>query len=298
MGRMDGKVVLITGAGRGQGRSHAINLAKEGAAVLALDCPRDMDVIPYGMAESGDLQQTVAEVEAIGGRIIAAEGDVRKQADLDGLVAQGISEFGYVNACIANAGVWSLGPFWEYSEELWGTVVDIVLNGTWRTMKAVIPNMIEREDGSMVIISSVSGVEGGEGLAHYTAAKHGVLGLMKSAVLELGPKYGIRCNAILPGLVDTPIVKWKGALDYMAGAEDKGTVEMLEEGSKVWSALKGRGLLTSQAMSNAVMFLLSEDAADITGLEMLVDAGHRILPGLNQTAMAEQAEAGSAGAAA
>jgi NAD(P)-dependent dehydrogenase (short-subunit alcohol dehydrogenase family) len=293
MGRMDGKVVLITGAGRGQGRSHAINLGREGAAVLALDCPRGMDVIPYGMAEPSDLEQTVAETEAAGGRIIAAEGDVRKQEDLDALVARGIAEFGHVNALIANAGVWSLGPFWEYSEELWGTVVDVILNGTWRSMKAVIPNMIEREDGAMVITSSVSGVEGGQGLAHYTAAKHGVLGLMKSAVLELGPQYGIRVNALLPGVVDTPIVKWKGALDYMAGAEDKGTVEMLEEGTKVWSALKGRGLLTTQSMTNAVMFLLSEDAADITGLEMLVDAGHRILPGLNQTVMAEQAEAAS-----
>jgi SDR family mycofactocin-dependent oxidoreductase len=286
MGRMDGKVALITGAGRGQGRSHALTLAREGADILAFDCPAPSPEIPYELSKPDDLRETVKLVEALDRRIISVEGDVRNQADLDDLLQHGISEFGHIDVCIANAGVWSIGNLWEFTEAQWLEVVDVCLNGVWRTLKAIVPHMIEREEGSIVIISSVVGVEGGDGLAHYTAAKHGVLGLMKSACLELGPKYGIRCNAILPGIIDTPIIKWQGALDQMAGGEGLGTLEILKEGPKVWAAIKGRGVLSPQATSNAVLFLASDESKDISGLELLVDAGHRVLPGLNQTAMA------------
>ncbi len=291
MGRMDGKVALITGAGRGQGRSQAVTLAGEGADILALDCPPAISEIPYDLAAPENLRETVEQVEALGRRIVAVEGDVRSQNDLDGLVERGIAELGKIDVCVANAGVWSLNDFWKFSEEEWGEVIDICLNGVWRTVKAVTPHMIEREQGSIVLISSVAGVEGGDRLANYTAAKHGVLGLMKSVCLELGPKYGIRCNAILPGVIDTPIIKWQGALDFMAGGEGLGSLEALAEGAKVWGALKGRGLIDPQATSNAVLFLASDESADVNGLELLVDGGHRVLPGLNTTAMAAAAEA-------
>jgi NAD(P)-dependent dehydrogenase (short-subunit alcohol dehydrogenase family) len=224
-------------------------------------------------------------VESLGRRIIAAEGDVRRQADLDGLVQRGIEEFGHIDICVANAGVWSLNDFWAFPETEWLTVIDICLNGAWRTVKAVTPHMIEREQGTIILISSVSGVEGGDRLAHYTTAKHGILGLMKSVALELGPRYGIRCNAVLPGTIDTDIIKWQGALDFMAGGEGLGAIEKPAEGTKVWGLLKNRGLLDPQSTSNAVLFLASDESKDVTGLEMLVDAGHRILPGLNTTAM-------------
>jgi NAD(P)-dependent dehydrogenase (short-subunit alcohol dehydrogenase family) len=215
--RMAGMIALITGAARGQGRSQALTLAREGADILALDCPPAIDTIPYELARPEDLKETVSLVEGLGRRIIALEGDVRRQADIDALVERGIAEFGHIDVCVANAGVWSLGDFWEFSEEEWDAVVDISLNGVWRTVKAVTPHMIERERGSIVLISSVSAIEGGDRLAHYTAAKHGVLALMKSVALELGPRYGIRCNAVLPGTIDTDIIKWQGALDFMAG---------------------------------------------------------------------------------
>jgi SDR family mycofactocin-dependent oxidoreductase len=290
---MDGKVALITGAARGQGRAQALTLAREGADILALDCPRDRGIIPYDLARPDDLRETVALVDALDRRIIAVEGDVRRQADLDALVERGVAELDHIDVCVANAGVVTLGDFWELSEEEWGAVIDICLNGAWRTVKAVTPHMIERQRGSIVLISSLSGVEGGNRLAHYTAAKHGVLGLMKSMCHELGPTYGIRVNAILPGVVDTDIIKWPGMLDFMAGGEGLGTIELLKEGTKAWHALKGRGVIDPQITANAVLYLASDESADVTGLELVVDGGHKILPGLNTVELGAQAAAGA-----
>jgi NAD(P)-dependent dehydrogenase (short-subunit alcohol dehydrogenase family) len=242
------------------------------------------------MATPEDLRETVAAVEALGRRIIAVEGDVRRQAELDGLVARGIEEFGHIDVCVANAGVVTFDDFWKLSEDEWTTIVDICLHGVWRTAKAVVPHMIERERGSIVLISSLAGIEGGNRLAHYTAAKHGVLGLMKSMCQELGPAYGIRVNAILPGVIDTDIVKWPGMLDFMAGGEGLGTLDLLYEGTKAWHALKGRGVIDPQQTANAVLFLASDESADVTGLELIVDGGHHIMPGLNPVAMAAAAQ--------
>ena len=290
MGRMDGKVALVTGAARGQGRAQALTLAREGADILALDCPEPSPVIPYGLATADDLRETAAEVEALGRRIIAAQGDVRRQQDLDDLVERGLAAFGHIDVCVANAGVVTLEDVWKLSEEEWATVVDVCLNGHWRTAKAVIPHMIEREQGSIVFISSLAGIEGGNRLAHYTAAKHGVLGLMKSMCQELGPAYGIRVNAVLPGVVDTDIVKWPGMLDFMAGGEGLGSLDVLEAGTRVWHGLKGRGVIDPQSPANAVLYLASDESADVTGLELVVDAGHKVLAGLNTIAMAAAAE--------
>jgi SDR family mycofactocin-dependent oxidoreductase len=294
MGRMDGKVALITGAGRGQGRAHAVTLAREGASILALDCPQPSAVIPYGLATPEDLAETVRQVEALDRRIVAVEGDVRRQSDLDDLVARGLDQFGHIDVCVANAGVVTLEDVWKFSEEEWTDVVDVCLNGVWRTVKAVVPHMIERERGSIILISSLAGVEGGNRLAHYTAAKHGVLGLMKSMVQELGPTYGIRTNAILPGLIDTDIIKWPGMLDFIAGGEGLGSMDLIEPGARAWHAIKGHGAISPQQTANAVLFLASDESADISGLELVVDAGHKQLAGLNTVEMAAQAEAADA----
>jgi SDR family mycofactocin-dependent oxidoreductase len=293
---MDGKVAMITGAARGQGRAQALTLAREGADIVALDCPRDTDVIPYALASPEDLRETVAMVEALDRRIVAQEGDVRRQDDLDRLVERGLAEFGRIDVCVANAGVVTFDDVWKLSEEEWTGVVDICLHGAWRTVKAVIPHMIEREQGSIVLISSLAGIEGGNRLAHYTAAKHGVIGLMKSMCQELGPTYGIRVNAVLPGVIDTDIVKWPGMLDFMAGGEGLGTLDILYESTKSWHALKGRGVIDPQQTANAVLYLASDESADVTGLELVVDAGHKIMPGLNTVAMAAAAPPESADA--
>lgn len=291
MGRMDRRTALITGAGRGQGRAFALTLAGEGADVVIFDCPGEIDGVPYGLSSAAELAEVAAQVEALGRRAIVVEGDVRAQGDLDRAVERGIAELGKIDVCVANAGVASLGPFWQMSEEEWEATIQTDLNGVWRTAKAVTPHMIEREEGTMVLISSVSGVEGAPGLSHYTAAKHGVLGLMKSICLELGPRYGIRCNAVLPGPVDTDIIKWQGILDFMAGGEGLGSLDQLDEGCKAWGALRDVGLLPVESTAAAVLFLCSDESRHVNGVELTVDAGHRVLAGLNTEAMAAQAAA-------
>jgi NAD(P)-dependent dehydrogenase (short-subunit alcohol dehydrogenase family) len=158
-------------------------------------------------------------------------------------------------------------------------MVDTNLNGVWRTIKAVTPHMIERGSGAVVITSSVDGLEPGAGYAHYSASKHGVIGLMKNVALELAP-YGIRCNAICPSTLDTPMSNWQGAYDAVAGHAG-GTREEFVQGSKAWHAVKGRSALDPQFMANAALWLVSDEAAVITGVTLPIDAGHLLLTGIN-----------------
>ncbi|HEY9415257.1 MAG TPA: mycofactocin-coupled SDR family oxidoreductase [Pseudonocardia sp.] len=284
MGRMDGKVALVTGAGRGQGRSHAVRLAQEGAEILAIDVPAE-GVSPYPLASQEDLDETVRQVEALDRRIVAVAGDVRKQGDLDALVEQGIAEFGQIDCVVANAAVWSTGPFWEIPDEQWREVLDVNILGVMHTLRAVTPHMMERGAGSMIVIASVNGKEGGANYAHYIASKHAVLGLMKSVALELGP-YGIRCNAVLPGVINTPILDWQGGWDLMAGGPGLGTREHLEFGGKAYALLKDVGMLPPVATSEGVLWLASDDSRWVSGLELVIDGGHMVLPGFNMTNIA------------
>lgn len=287
MGRMDGKVVLITGAGRGQGRSHAVRLAEEGADIIALDCP-PQGAIPHPLATEADLKETVALVEALDRRIVAVSGDVRLQSDLDAAVERGVAEFGKIDVVVANAAAWSVGPFWEIPEEEWRDVVDIGLLGAMRTLKAVTPHMMERGVGSMIVVASVNGREAGANYAHYVSAKHGVIGLMKAVALELGP-HGIRCNAILPGVVDTPILDWQGGWDLMAGGPGLGSKESLKFGGKAYALLKGVGMLPPHAVSEGLLYLASDESRWVSGIELVIDGGHMMLPGLNMANIAEMA---------
>jgi len=281
---MDGKVALVTGAGRGQGRSHAVRLAQEGAEILAIDVPAE-GVSPYPLASQEDLDETVRQVEALDRRIVAVAGDVRKQGDLDALVEQGIAEFGQIDCVVANAAVWSTGPFWEIPDEQWREVLDVNILGVLHTLRAVTPHMMERGAGSMIVIASVNGKEGGANYAHYIASKHAVLGLMKSVALELGP-YGIRCNAVLPGVINTPILDWQGGWDLMAGGPGLGTREHLEFGGKAYALLKDVGMLPPVATSEGVLWLASDDSRWVSGLELVIDGGHMVLPGFNMTNIA------------
>ncbi|MGD9632872.1 MAG: mycofactocin-coupled SDR family oxidoreductase [Pirellulales bacterium] len=292
MGRMDGKVALITGAARGQGRSHATTLAREGADIVAFDICSSIDGIPYALSTPDDLKETVAQVEALDRRIIAVEGDVRKQADLDTAVAEGIAALGKIDVCIANAAIGENCPFWELSEEQWTVMIDVCLNGAWRTAKAVTPHMMERAGGAFVLIGSVGAIEGSQDQGHYVAAKHGLLGLMKNICIELSPTYGIRCNAVLPGPVDTPMIKWQGMLDWIAGGPGLGTLENMNRGVKNWTGMKDVGVLPVEAISNAVLFLSSEESQYVNGLELIVDAGHHVLPGLDTVEFGAQAAEG------
>ena len=279
MGRVEGKTALVTGAARGMGAAHAIALAREGADVVVFDVPNEISTLEYSPGTSEQLEGVAAEIEKLDRRAIVVEGDVRSQADLDGAVEQAIAEFGKLDFAVANAGIWTLGTSWEMSEEKWQETIDVNLTGVWHTTKAVFPHMKEREEGAMVLISSINGVEPLPNAIHYCAAKFGVLGVMKTVAAEGGP-FNVRCNGILPGFIGTDIHKWQGAYDYMAGKPGGTDADRLAA-APYYGALKGRGPLDPSEVSKAVLFLLSDEARHITGIEIPVDAGHTVLPNFN-----------------
>lgn len=283
MQRMQNKAVLVTGAARGQGRAHALRLAQEGADVALLDIASESDIgtLPYPLSTLDELKAATAEVEALGARAIAIQGDTRSQTDMDAAVERTIAEFGKLDVLVANAGIFTMSPFWETSEQEWQDQIDVNLTGNWRSARAVAPHMMERRSGSIVFTASANAIEAGTNYAHYTAAKHGVLGLMRTIAIELGP-YGIRCNAVCPGFVDTRMTHWQGLYDMMAGrAKGEGTPEDRIRAADHGSILPGHGLIAPGSISQAVLFLASDEAADVTGVALPVDAGRLTLPGFN-----------------
>jgi SDR family mycofactocin-dependent oxidoreductase len=279
MGRVQNKVALITGGARGQGAAHAVKLASEGADVVIVDSLGKVGSIEYELASQEDLDAVVAAVESFDRRAVTVKGDVRSQGDMDTAVSTALAELGKIDILVANAGIFTMQPFWEMSEETWQDTIDINLTGVWHAAKAVAPHMIERKEGAIVMIGSTCSSEGMATNSHYAAAKHGVVGLMKSAALELGP-HNIRCNAILPGFIDTKIHHWQGAYDMMAGHEG-GTAADRTEASYFYGVLSERAALAPSVVSDTVIWLVSDESKDITGIQVPVDAGHLILPGFN-----------------
>lgn len=284
MGRLDGKVALITGAARGQGRAHATTLAREGADIVAVDIAAQISTVEYPMSTEDDLARTVEEVEALDRRALGIAADVRSQQALDDTVARGIAELGQIDILVANAGIHSLAPFWQMTEQMWDDMLAVNLTGVWKSAKAVAPHMIERGKGAIVMTSSINGLEPGANYAHYVSAKHGVIGLMGTVALELAP-HGIRCNAVCPGAIDTGMTNWQGAYDMMAG-HPGGTREEMEQGGRHFHALKGKGFMPPEVIANAALWLVSDEAAAVTGVAVPVDAGHLALPGYNHAPVA------------
>ncbi len=278
-GLLEGKVAFITGAARGQGRAHAVVSAREGADIIAVDLVDQIGTVEYPMSSQADLDETVRQVEALDRRIVATKADVRDQAQLDAAVKDGIAQLGKVDILIANAGIYSLAPFWELTDQQWQDMIDVNLTGVWHAAKAVAPHMIERGSGSMVLTSSINGIEPGINYAHYVAAKFGVRGLAKNIALELAP-YGIRCNSVHPGAIDTGMTHNHVVMDMFAGHEGGTDAEFYDAGYG-FHALKGVGFMPPEVIANAALFLNSDLAATITGVELPVDAGHLLIPGIN-----------------
>ncbi|MBD3924245.1 mycofactocin-coupled SDR family oxidoreductase [Nocardioides cavernae] len=278
-GLLAGKVAFITGAGRGQGRDLAVRFAQEGADLVLSDACRDVDTVRYPMATSSELDETVRLVEEAGARCVWGQADVRSQSDLDDLTRRAVEHFGRVDVLLPNAGVFSFAPLWEMSDETWQDMLDITLTGVWRTLKSVAPIMLENLGGSVVFTSSVNGVEATAQAAHYVAAKHGVIGLMRNAAVEMGP-YGVRSNALLPGPVDTPMIVNPASRAWVFGRDDA-TPEDYDRAMRNWPALRGRGMLPTSAVVDAATFLASDAARHISGACIPVDAGHLVLPGFN-----------------
>ncbi|XVQ14976.1 mycofactocin-coupled SDR family oxidoreductase [Spirillospora sp. CA-255316] len=279
MGMLEGKVALITGGARGQGRSHAITCAREGAEVIITDIAAQMSTVPYPMATCEDLEATVDAVKAHGKAPLAIAADVRDQVAMDDAVKRGLAEFGHIDILIANHGVLNRGPFWSLTDQQWEEVIGVNLTGVWKSAKAVAPHMIERQSGSIVITSSINGLQPGTDYAHYISSKHGVIGLMKAIALELAP-HGIRCNAISPGTIKTPMVDNQGMWDLFAGGAGGTEADFVEAGYR-FNPLKETTFMNPQVIADAALYLNSDLAAAVTGVTLPVDAGHLLLPGFN-----------------
>jgi SDR family mycofactocin-dependent oxidoreductase len=266
MGKLDGKVAFITGAARGQGRSHAIRLAQEGADIIAIDICRQLESVVYPMSTSEDLQQTVKEVEALGRRIVAREADVRDYDELKAAYEAGVAELGPVTIAVANAGI---GPSGLSSPDVqWDEVINVNLKGVWNTGRVVLRPMIKANSGgSFVITSSVGGLQGpgvdAPGLMGYTAAKHGVIGLMRSWANYAAPHF-VRVNCVAPTTVATPMANM-GDLSHVK--------EMSPEMARSLENAIPVDFVEPVDISNAVLYLVSDDSRYVTGTVLPVDAG-------------------------
>ena len=275
-GRVAGKVAFITGAARGQGRSHAIRLAGEGADIIAIDVCDDIPTVPYGGATDADLAETVKAVEALDRRIVAVRADVRDYAAVKAALDVGVAEFGRLDIVSANAGVYSHAAAVELTEEQWGTLVDINLTGVWRTCKAAIGHLVDGgRGGSIVLTSSGAGLKGFPNLAHYVSAKHGVVGLMRTLALELAP-HSIRVNSLHPATVDTPMVQNDAMYRLFAPDALHPSREDFAAAAAPMNALPVPWIEPID-VSNALLFLASDEARYITGVALPVDAGMTIM---------------------
>jgi SDR family mycofactocin-dependent oxidoreductase len=274
MGRVEGKVAFITGAARGQGRSHAIRLAQEGADIIAVDLAAQVGSVPYPMATPDDLAQTVKEVEALDRRIIATEADVRDYGALKKALDDGVAELGRLDIVSANAGIFSFGRTEDLPEQTWQDMIDTNLTGVWHAAKAAIPHLrAGRRGGSIILTSSTAGLKALENTGHYNSAKHGVVGLMRTLALELAPDM-IRVNSVHPTSVDTAMVQ--NAPTYALFAPDlpeqDRTRERLAERFQALNALPIPWVEPAD-ISNAVLWLASDESRYVTGVTLPVDAG-------------------------
>lgn len=272
--RLAGKVALVTGAARGQGRSHAVRLAAEGADVIAFDIAASpAGCLEYPPSSAEDLQQTASLIGETGRRVVTAEVDTR---DLDALAAaldRAVDELGGLNVVVANAGVVTYAPLLEITPEEWEANIGVNLTGTWHTIRAALPHLLESgPGGSIVMTGSVCASRALPFLAPYNASKHGVLGLARSFALELGPK-GIRVNTVNPAGVDTPM-SGPDVVERMG--------ELIEETPGI-DFIPGvlpapeTGMTQPEDISDTVAFLASEEARYITGQDVYVDFGRMVV---------------------
>jgi SDR family mycofactocin-dependent oxidoreductase len=252
--RFAGRVALVTGAARGQGRAHAVRLAQEGADVIVTDlAARD---------DADGLAATAAEVERTGRRTYAGAADIRDGDALRAVVDAGVAALGRLDVVVANAGVVDVGPALDVDDEAWRRTVDVNLTGAWNTCRAALPHLLAAGGGAIVLTGSTQAVRPTPGVVAYAASKHGVTGLMKALAIELAEQ-GVRVNAVHPTTVRTPMLD-----SYSQGMSD-------EQRAAHFTYVNALPVpwVESDDVSNAVLFLASEEARYVTGAELLVDAG-------------------------
>lgn len=271
MGRVEGKVALITGAARGQGRAHALRLAEEGADIIAVDSCVSYATVPYAGATDADLAETAKQVEDLDRRVLTHTADVRDLGRLQEIVTEGVSEFGRLDIVCANAGIASFAPAWEITEDVWDEMIAVNLTGVWKTLRATVPTMIEQgTGGSIILTSSIAGLQAFANLAHYTAAKHGVTGLMRTFAVELAA-HRIRVNSVHPTVVDTDMVNNAPMYKLFLGVDGLGRDEA-KEGLKAINAIP-IPWVESVDISNAVLWLACDESRYVTGTTQVIDAG-------------------------
>jgi len=270
MADLDGRVAFVTGAARGQGRAYAVRLAREGADVIVSDiCAPVSDTIPYVASTPEDLAETVRLIESEGRKALAREVDIRDDAAVRALVVDGIEQFGRLDVLVANAGVLSWGRLWELTDEQWNAVIDTNLTGTWRTLRAVIPAMIEAGNGgSIIIVSSSGGVKATPGNGHYAAS------LTNTLALELG-EYSIRVNSIHPYSIATPMIE-NDAMMQILGAHPSylnSFAPMPYQPPTKGSRAKRNDFMTAEEAAEVVVWLAGDNSSVLSGSQISVDRG-------------------------
>jgi (+)-trans-carveol dehydrogenase len=274
-GRVAGKVAFITGAARSQGRSHAIRLAQEGADIIAVDLAGPVEsVTAYPGATEEDLAETVKQVEALDRRIIAHKADVRDPRALKQALDDGVAQLGKLDIVCANAGIYQMHPALELDDAGWQETIDINLTGVWNTVKVALPHLVANQGGSVILTSSTAGLKGLANSVHYNAAKHGVVGIMRTIGNEFGAQ-NIRVNSIHPTSVNTTMIQ----NPQVWGLFDPDNPNPTRESAEV--AFKSINVLPIPwvepvDISNAILFLASDEARYITGVTLPVDAGFMI----------------------
>ena len=274
-GALAGRVALVTGAARGQGRAYAVRLARDGADLILGDiCGPVSPSIPYESATPDDLAETVRLVRAEGVSVYSATVDIRDDAALRRLVADGLERFGRLDVVVANAGVLSWGRLWELSDEQWNTVIDVNLTGTWRTLRAVIPAMIDAGNGgSIIIVSSASGVKATPGNGHYSASKHGLTALTNTLALELG-EYGIRVNSINPYSIATPMIQNQAMLGVLSAHPSYlNAYAPMPYQPVVGGEAKRSDFMSPEEAAEVVAWLAGDNSGVVSGSQILVDRG-------------------------
>jgi len=266
-GRVGGKIALVTGAARGQGRSHALALAREGADVIAVDICRDYDTVDYPMAAVSELEQTAKDVEQLDRRAVAVQADVRDARALAAAVDGAVAELGRLDVVVANAGICVLRSWDEVTPQIWQDTLDTNLTGAWNTMTASVPHLQAAGGGSIICTGSTTALKGTPFFAPYVAAKHGLVGLAKAMANELGQDK-IRVNTIHPTGVLTTLTQGLAGLDGLI--ERNPTL-----GPIFWNALPVK-FVKPEDISNAVLYLASDESRYVTGLSLTVDAGNTV----------------------
>jgi SDR family mycofactocin-dependent oxidoreductase len=274
VGRVEGKVALVTGAAQGQGRSHAVRLAEEGADIIAVDICNHIDSVPYPQGTEAGLAETVRAVEALGRRAVGLKADVRDYDQIVRATADGVKELGRLDIVSAGAGILNFGLLEELEDAQWDDLMDVNLKGVWHTAKAAIPYLRKAGGGSIVLTGSTTATLGMPGIGHYVAAKHGVVGLAKTLAIELGNDK-IRVNTVNPTNVKTDMLMNESVFARFApdlAPEDR-TLENLMPRFKAPHVLD-IGWIDPVDVSNAVLWLASEESRYVTGTSITIDAGH------------------------